>query len=317
MRSPEAATMTDITPYSSAPGVESAIKAAAAAATREDPTLTVAERIRFEYFRRFLSRVFSDGADSEWVLKGGTGLLARIPSTRSTLDIDLYCDGFTIDQALMDLRRLADVDLGDHFRFSYVEHHASVVGDQQPYVDGYRVSFDTYIGAQHKGRVNIDLATGAGLTAPVTTAEPASRLPLPRLTSHPYRLYPIVDQVADKLCATVELHHDRPSTREKDLVDLAVIAVTQSVDGTALTHAVEVESRRRRMHPLVHFEVPRTWGRGYAAMARRVPYLANYSTIDAATELIGSFIEPALTGTAVSRSWTPDTLTWNYRPTLL
>lgn len=250
--------MSDICPYPSAAGVESAIKAAAAAATRDDPSLTVTERIRFEHFRRLLSRVFSEGENSEWILKGGTGMLARIPSTRATLDIDLYRDGFTLDQALADLRRLVELDLGDHFRFVYLEHHASVVGDQQPYVDAYRVSFDVYVGAQHKGRINIDLATGAGLTAPVTTVEPANRLPLPRLISNPYRLYPIVDQIADKVCATMEKHHDRPSSREKDLIDLAVIAVTQRVEGTSLAHAVEVEVRRRQMHPLTRFEIPPT-----------------------------------------------------------
>jgi hypothetical protein len=85
------------------------------------------------------------------------------------------------------------VDLGDHFRFGYLEHRESITGDQQPYVDAYRVSFEVYIGVQGKGRINVDLATGAGPTAPVTTAEPANRLPLPRLTSHPYRLYPLVD----------------------------------------------------------------------------------------------------------------------------
>jgi len=46
-------------------------------------------------------------------------MLARVPSTRTTLDIDLYRDGFTLDQALADLRRLAKIDLGDHFRFVY------------------------------------------------------------------------------------------------------------------------------------------------------------------------------------------------------
>jgi hypothetical protein len=48
------------------------------------------QRIRLEHFNRFLSRDFSEGPDSEWVLKGATGLLARVPSTRATLDIDLY-----------------------------------------------------------------------------------------------------------------------------------------------------------------------------------------------------------------------------------
>lgn len=302
--------MTDLNPYPSAAGVESAIKAAAAAATKGDPSLTVTERIRFEYFGRLLSRVFSEGDASEWLLKGGTGMLARIPSARSTLDIDLFCDGFTVDQALGDLRRLAELDLGDHFRFIYVEHHASVAGDQQPYVDAFRVSFDVYIGAQRKGRINIDLATGAGLTAPVTVVEPANRLPLPRLISHPYRLYPIVDQVADRVCATMELHQDRPSSREKDLVDLAVIAITQRIDGTALAHASEIEARRRRMHPLTRFEVPRTWGPAYAKMARRVPYLADYTSVASAAELVAGFIDPALAGASRSKSWNPDALTW-------
>jgi hypothetical protein len=192
--------MADEEPYPTAAGVESAIKAAASAASKDDPSLTVTERIRLEYFRRLLSRVFSEREDSEWLLKGGTGMLARIPSTRATLDIDLYRAGFTLDQALADLRRLAQVDLGDHFRFVYLEHRESVTRDQQPYVDAYRVSFEVYIGAQSKGRINIDLATGAGVTAPVATLEPANRLPLPRLASHPYRLYPLVDQIADKVC---------------------------------------------------------------------------------------------------------------------
>ncbi|HZX04037.1 nucleotidyl transferase AbiEii/AbiGii toxin family protein [Kribbella sp.] len=302
--------MPDLTPYPTAAGVESAIKVAATAATKNDPTLTVTERIRFEYFRRLLSRVFSEGTESEWLLKGGTSMLARIPATRSTLDIDLYCDGFTIDQALADLRRLADLDLGDHFRFVYVGHQVSVAGDQPPYVDAYRVSFDVYIGVRHKGRINVDLATGAGLTAPVTTADPANRLPLPRLISYPYRLYPIVDQVADKVCATMEKHEGQPSSREKDLVDLAVIAVTQAVDGAALAYALEVEARRRRMHPLPTFEVPPTWGRAYAAMAVRIPHLADYLTVSAVTDLVATFIDPALTGTSKTKSWDPDARKW-------
>ncbi len=106
--------MTEIDPYLTPAGVEAAIKDAARRAYAVDPSLTVGERIRLEYFRRFLSRIFSEGENSEWVLQGGTGMLARVPSTRSTLD--LYRRGFTLAQALADLRRLAQLDLGDHFR---------------------------------------------------------------------------------------------------------------------------------------------------------------------------------------------------------
>ena len=59
-------------PYPTAKGVEDAIKEAAKRASADDPALTTNERIRLEYFNRFLSRVFSDGPDSEWGLKGGT-----------------------------------------------------------------------------------------------------------------------------------------------------------------------------------------------------------------------------------------------------
>lgn len=81
-------------PYPTARGVESAIKEAAKKAAQADPSLDVNKRIRLEYFNCFLSRVFSEGDESEWVLKGGAGMLARIPSTRSTRDIDLYREGF-------------------------------------------------------------------------------------------------------------------------------------------------------------------------------------------------------------------------------
>ena len=82
--------MTDHQRYSSPAAVEAAIKSTARAAFTADPSLSIQERIRLEYFHRFLSRVFSEGTDSAWVLKGGTGMLARVASARSTTDVDLF-----------------------------------------------------------------------------------------------------------------------------------------------------------------------------------------------------------------------------------
>lgn len=169
--------MADVAPYPTAAGVEAAIKDSAKKAAAGDPSLNVNERIRLEHFNRFLSRVFSEGAESEWLLKGGTGMLARVPSARTTLDIDLYRDGFTLDQALADLQRLARTDLGDHFRFEYAGHEKSIGGEEQPYTEGYVVTFEVLIGARSRGTIIVDLAVGAGLTAPVTTADPAKTSP--------------------------------------------------------------------------------------------------------------------------------------------
>ena len=297
-------------PYPTAKGVEHAIKAAAKRASADDPALTTDQRIRLEYFNRFLSRIFSDDPDSEWVLKGGTGMLARVASTRATLDIDLYRGGYGVDEAVEDLRRLAERDLGDHFRFVYTGHRAILAGEAQPYTDGYRVEFDTYIGTQKKGSIGVDLSTGAGLTAEPTITAPASALDLPRLVGFEYRLYPVVDQIADKVCATMQRYDDRPSSREKDLVDIVVLAVTQDIDGTALTTAITTESSRREMDPIEHFVVPAQWGPAYKKQAQRVPYCADVVDVDNAQELASALIDPALEGTAAGLTWRATTRAW-------
>ncbi|KQY58962.1 hypothetical protein ASD11_04910 [Aeromicrobium sp. Root495] len=297
-------------PYPTPAGVEAAIKDAAKKAAKADLSLDVNRRIQLEYFNRFLSRVFSDGDESEWVLKGGTGILARVPSTRSTRDIDLYREGFTLTQALDDLIRLAAIDLGDHFGFEYVGHTDSIGNDTQPYTEGYQVKFNIFIGLSAKGNLQVDLAVGAGMTGDVVTTEPATALNLPRLARNPYRLYPVVDQIADKVCATMTEYHEKASSREKDLVDLVVFATTQDIDGDDLRTAIATEARRRKMETFDHFAVPTTWGAGYAKLSKPVPYCADYRTVDLAAELVTRLIDPALSRDAAGKTWSHESLSW-------
>lgn len=302
--------MAEREPYSTSRGVENAIKDAAKKAAAVDPSLDVNKRIQLEYFNRFLSRVFSAGDDSEWVLKGGAGILARVASTRSTRDIDLYRQGFTLAPALDDLIRLASVDLGDHFRFEYAGHTDSIGNDTQPYTEGYQVKFTIFVGLSAKGALQVDLAAGAGITGEVTASEPATALDLPRLASSPYRLYPVVDQIADKVCATMTEYNDKASSREKDLVDLVVFATTHDIDGNALRIAMTTEARRRKMEPFDHFSVPPKWGDGYTKLSRSVPYCAGYRTVDLAGDLVTRLIDPALSGEADGRTWSHESLVW-------
>ncbi len=303
--------MPDPEAYPTAAGVEAAIKEAAKKAAAADWSLDVNKRIQLEYFHRFLSRVFSDDGRSGWVLKGGTGILARVPSTRATRDIDLYRTGFTLRQALDDLIRLAEIDLGDHFRFEYASHTGSIGNGTQPYTEGYQVKFNIFIGLSAKGSLQVDLAVGTGITGEVTTAQPANALDLPKLVSHNYRLYPVVDQIADKVCATMTEYEERASSREKDLVDLVVFATTQDIEGTALGYAIASEAQRRQMEPFEHFTVPSTWGTGYAKLCKSVPYCADYRTVDLARELVTRLIDPALTGQAERKTWLHDALSWD------
>lgn len=302
--------MCEINPYPNGHGVEQAIKEAAKKASHEDPSLSVNERIRLKYFNRFLSRVFSEGDESGWVLKGGTGMLARVPSARATLDIDLYRREMRLDSALEDLRRLVSVDLGDHFRFQYTEHSALLAGEDQPYMDGVRVAFNVFIGVRKKGALHVDLTVGAGVTAEITRMPPAGALSLPRLVSNEYRLYPVVDQIADKICATIQKRGERSSTREKDLVDLVVLAITQDVDGRALSTAITEEFRRRQMDSLSKFVVPENWGPAYRKQASRIPSCAKYLTVDKAQELMTKFINPVLSGEVQDTVWSHAQQQW-------
>ncbi|MEI2825338.1 MAG: nucleotidyl transferase AbiEii/AbiGii toxin family protein [Dermatophilaceae bacterium] len=225
-----------------------------------------------------------------------------MPSTRSTRDIDLYRSG---------LIRLASIDLGDHFRFEYAGHTESIGTETQPYTEGYQVKFTILIGAASKETLQVDLAVGAGMTGEVVTTEPATTLHLPRLTTHPYRLYPTVDQIADKVCATMTEYRDRSSSREKDLVDLVAFATTQDIDGTALRLAITTEARRRKMEPFDHFAAPSSWARGYARLAKPVPSCADYASVDSAAALVARLIDPALSGDADDMAWDHSELDWS------
>lgn len=305
--------MPDLEPYPTPSGVQSAIKDAARKAAKADPTLPVSKRISLEHFNRFLSRVFSEGDHSNWVLKGGTGILARVPASRSTRDIDLYRGDSSIQEALADLIRLARTDLQDHFRFEYDGHTETVDADAQPYTVGYRVKFNIFVGVATQGALSVDLVVGAGMTSDVVVAEPATALHLPRLTTHPYRLYPVVDQIADKVCATMSEYGPgaTASSREKDLVDLVVFAQTQDIGGQALRTAIVTEAHRRKMTPLTHFAVPDAWGDGYAKLSRSVSYCADYPTVDLATTLAAQLIDPALSGRVDEMVWSHSSCTWS------
>ena len=155
-------------PYKSAAAVEAAIRDAAQSAFVADKSMSTQDRIRQEHFRRFLSRIFSERDDSDWLLKGGTGVLARVASGRRTTDVDLFRANNTLDGALGELIRLASLDLGDFFRFVYTKHQSAVAGDQQTHTEGYGVDFDVYIGADKKEPLHVDLVVGAIITDEVT-----------------------------------------------------------------------------------------------------------------------------------------------------
>ena len=300
--------MTD--PYQTPAAVESAIRSAAKKAARNDKSLSTQERIRLEYFHRFLCRIFSETPTDAWLLKGGTALLARVPSARATSDVDLFNQRHSLAAALTELRRLAALDLGDFFRFEYVSHTDSLGGKQQAYTEGIRVSFDVYLGVNKKDRLNVDLVVKAVTTETPETIIPSNVLTLPKLPQCKYRLYPLVDQMADKVCATLSVYNGYPSTRVKDLVDLVLLTLTQTIDGGRLEVAITREAASRGLPLPETFTAPPDWDASYRKLASPIPDCKDYLTVALATSLVNALLEPVLAGKAKGLRWDPKIRAW-------
>ncbi len=185
-------------------------------------------------------------------------------------------------------------------------------GENQPYTAGCRLTFDVYVGVSKQSTLSIDLAAGYKPTGELETLSPANRLPLARLRTYDYVLYPIVDQVADKLCATHATYGESksPSSRVKDLIDLLFISITESFDARRLWIAVSTESKRRELEQIEAFVVPPDWSSRYLVLARPLGLLDNFPNVSAAEERVRAMLNPILDGTVTDGWWEPDAGIW-------
>ena len=118
-------------------------------------------------------------------------------------------------------------------------------------------------------------------------------------TTVDYRIYPVVDHLTDKLVAmTSTFAGDRPSTRYRELVDIVLIAQSQTIDATELQVAVESECHHRgHSLPLQLTLADKTRRNGYSAIARTVPDLSVQAADDALTSAVSLF-QPIFDGRA-------------------
>lgn len=306
--------MTSSSVYADGVAVWAAVTARAKATARAAGTDNAA-LVRRLVFSRFLARVFHDPA-APWVLKGGTAVLARVHDARTTKDVDLLSQLSSLDAAVDALRALVARDLGDHFRFVISSVGPTLGGAEQPGVDGCRVGIDAYCGTAKRGSFGVDLVTGSLMTsAPELVADPV--LDLRGITAPLMRLYPVVDHVADKLCATQAMYgteRDRASSRVRDLVDLVVLAGTQDMDGFSLTAAVRGEWTRRGLPGEPVFAPPAVWEHLYPTLARKVPACSGAVTFDEAVEAVGSLLAPVLAGEAMNHRWSSADHAWSWCP---
>lgn len=269
------------------------------------------EELRREFlFQRFLALLFSN-SEGTWVLKGGASLLMRLAEARSSKDLDLLHLG-EIDpvEAIAELRDQTAPREGDHLTF--------VIGDgisysrTNPVVE---ISVTSYIGAQY-GTFSIDLATELHLLAVPERVRPKPVVEVPGLAELPeIVLYPLTDQIADKICAMYELYGDlqSPSSRYRDLVDLTIIIATCELKAEPIRAALNSECKRRGIElPKAMTSPDETWARGYRAYASKTKITQELHQLEAALEYAGTCLNPLLDGSLTSGTWQPR-VGWNAR----
>jgi Nucleotidyl transferase AbiEii toxin, Type IV TA system len=257
-------------------------------------------------YDRLLERLYL--VDDSWIVKGAIALLARDIGVRASKDIDIYREGERA-QIEAELREAAARGIGDWFRFE--------VGPTQVVSDGaagVRLPINAYVGDALWASFHVDLV-GADIrmTGHPEDMPPIARVAMPDVEQSGYRVYPLVDHVADKIAATFDgygQHKQNPSTRFRDLVDLVAISLGATIDAESQVQALRSEAVRRGVTLPDRFDVPDRglWEPGYAAEARR-SLLPVAHDLDEALDVVRPFIDPLLGGT-VSETWDPAMRQW-------
>ena len=271
-----------------------------------DPGTAYREMLR----DRFLCRVFG-GADGKFVLKGGSGLLARIPDARATKDIDFFRHSReSAETPLQALNALAARDLGDFCSFRLTDSEESL--DENGYSRLLKLRYASFIGDEEKDPILIDLSLDCSTTLPPELVSPANRVRIEGVETCDYLAYPLPDQLADKLCAIMELQPGGwPSSRMKDLVDVVTYATHEGFSLRQLATAIESECGKRGMAVPKRFEAPSIWRPRFADFAKRNGVSRDFAAFDAAVKLAAGVFGPALSESAAGDAeWSCTDLGW-------
>ena len=256
---------------------------------------------------RFLCRVFINS--SQYVLKGGSGMLARITDSRTTRDIDLdLVEKASAEVVIQDLKTMVERDMGDWCRFVLDKYEETP--DENGYSRLLKLRFSSYIGEQEKDPILIDLSLGSVITDSPQKITPVSRVEVDELAVSDYLVYPIADHIAEKVCAVVEQHNGRSSSRVKDLVDLVMIALHETVLGSKLQTALRSEFAKRQLAMIASFRIPDTWITQYPKVARQTFLEEPYLNSDSAVKLVRKMIDPALRNLVTRKQWSPVEQSW-------
>ncbi|MBD9704123.1 nucleotidyl transferase AbiEii/AbiGii toxin family protein [Streptomyces caniscabiei] len=277
--------------------------------------MNVSDLMRIFYFNRLAARVFTLDPDG-WLIKGGQALLVRYRgAARLSGDIDLQAaqPGLAPEEARARVLEAAAHDLGDFLRFAPGKYTTSADPDR-----GGSQHFQVFLGPTRVDGVKVDIAVRRTLTGAPETTPLVSAVDLPWPVDWPVvRLYPLIDHIADKVCALYERHPQGTSSRYRDLADLLLISQREKINGAAACQAIHQEAEQRRQGGIDvtlprSFEVPGPdWHDKYPSAAALVLGLQGCRTLPEAVQAAQTFLDPLLDST-VAGDWDPARAAWRH-----
>lgn len=203
-----------------------------------------------------------------------------------------------------DLLRAADEDLEDYFAFA-------ILGTEEVWEGGRRLAlryrFEASVAGVAFEPLQVDVTNLAPEVWGLERAQRPGLLSEVGLGPIDVMLIPLERQVTEKLHAYTRRYNGE-STRVRDLVDLIIIRLFETVDARRLRDEITRTFARRGTHSVPE-EVPAPpadWARAYAEEARAIgiPH-----TLADAHQIAASWLNPVLQGTATG-TWDPERQRW-------
>ena len=248
----------------------------------------------------YLARLFAL-PDRGWLLKGGTGLIARIPGARHSRDLDLCqtASGRDLDESIEELIAAGRPSERDPFVFGIVRR-TRMTGD----AEGHRLTVTARLGGTEYEKFPIDTTVRLSFVGQAEIVPKLLPVQIEDVEEPPsMRLYPMADQVADKVAAMHETHGSNASGRYRDLVDLVLITtqVTLFLDDVVAALRLQEVARNIVLPPRMTSPGP-AWAINYPGEAKRSTLGAPHHSLDQALAQVGRQIDPALARVAALRA---------------
>lgn len=295
--------------YSTPEAFKQALEQRLRTATRSGADL--ARKRQLLVFDRFLARIAASLGELA-TLKGGLVLELRLERARTTKDIDLRLVG-SPEEVLAKLQEAGRRDLGDFMTFEVVldDQHPDIQNEGMQY-DGQRFRAECKLAGRLYGqRFGVDVAFGDPIFGEVEERIADDLLAFAGIPPPKLRLYPIETHIAEKLHA-YSLPRPYPSSRVKDLPDLALLATARPLDARRLRAALGQTFTFRKTHPVPAKlpAPPPAWAAPYGAMARE-DQLA-WPTLGDVTGAVRAFLDPVLEE-ELDAIWEPAGWRWRTR----